>query len=134
MLQKEDLSIGKIQIAENVVEIIAGLAIADFKEVLTVNRNLIDKGFTKLLSKNNNYGNGIKVEIGGNEARINIYVLVKYGVRIPDIALQIQDKIKNTVESMTGLSVNAVNVYVQGLHIPQDVKQTVERKSADEQT
>ena len=65
---------------------------------------------------------GVKVEVGEKEAAIDLYIIVKYGVRIPDIALNVQEAVKTAIENMTGLSTVEVNVHVQGVGFPEDVK------------
>ena len=59
---------------------------------------------------------GIKVEAGEKETRIDVNIIVEYGVRIPDVAFEIQNRVKKAVESMTGLKVLDVNVHVQGVN------------------
>lgn len=61
------------------------------------------------------FSKGVKVEAGESQVVIDISIIVKYGVRIPDVAWKIQEKCKQAVESMTGLEVKKVNVNVQGV-------------------
>ena len=67
-----------------------------------------------------NFAKGVKVEVGEKEAAVDLYIIVKYGVRIPDIALAAQENVKQAIETMTGLSVVEVNVHVQGVGFPED--------------
>ncbi|MEK9149527.1 MAG: Asp23/Gls24 family envelope stress response protein, partial [Candidatus Desantisbacteria bacterium] len=60
---------------------------------------------------------GIKVEVGEEEAAIDISVIVEYGNSIAEIGRKIQESVKNAVESMTGLKVVEVNVSIQGIHL-----------------
>ena len=57
----------------------------------------------------------MKVETKNDETTIDLYVIVKYGYRIPDLAWKIQEKVKDTVESLTSISVPVVNIHVQGV-------------------
>ncbi len=52
--------------------------------------------------------------------KIDVNIIVEYGIRIPDIAFEIQNRVKKAVESMTGLEVLEVNVHVQGVNLPED--------------
>ena len=70
----------------------------------------------KVLSGKKNLSKGIKVDVGEKETKIDVNIIVDYGVRIPDIAFDIQNRVKSAVEGMTGLKVTAVNVHVQGVN------------------
>ena len=59
---------------------------------------------------------GIKVEINKKDISLDIFIIVCYGVKIPDIAWEVQDKVKKELENMTGMTVSAVNVHIQGIN------------------
>ena len=59
---------------------------------------------------------GIKVEINDKTITLDVYVIVEYGVKIPDIAWDIQDKVKKTLEEIVGMTVKAVNIHIQGIN------------------
>jgi len=59
---------------------------------------------------------GIKVDISKKDVSLDIYIVVNYGVKIPDIAWEIQDKVKKELENMTGMVVTTVNVHIQGIN------------------
>ena len=73
-------------------------------------------GITEALSGRKNLAKGIKVEVNEKNARIDVNIIVEYGARIPEVAFEIQTRVKKSVESMTGLKVLEVNVHVQGVH------------------
>ena len=73
-------------------------------------------GITEVLSGKKNLAKGIKVEVEGTTAKIDVNIIVEYGSRIPDVAFEIQNRVKKAVESMTGLKVEEVNVHVQGVN------------------
>ena len=75
---------------------------------------LVD-GINQILGSNKKYSKGVKIELDNNEVVIDLFVIVKYGVKIPDVAFSIQNSVKNSVETMTGLKVRAVNINVQGV-------------------
>ena len=74
-------------------------------------------GITNILGKRN-LSKGVKVEVGEKECSIDANIRVEYGVRIPDVAVAVQQKILKAVTDMTGLKVVEVNVYVQDIHVP----------------
>lgn len=105
--------IGSIKIANEVVAIIAGLAATEVPGIAGMSGGVVG-GIAEMLGRKN-LSKGVKVEVGQREAAIDLSVIVEFGVRIPDIALQVQEKVKEIVEQMTGLKVVEVNVYVQGV-------------------
>ncbi len=71
---------------------------------------------SEVFSGKKNLAKGIKVEVGEKDAKIDVNIIVEYGVRIPDVAFEIQNRVKKAVENMTGLNVVEVNVHVQGVN------------------
>lgn len=112
---------GTIKISEEVVKIIAGLAATEIEGVAGMSGGIAGGIAEKLGRKN--MTKGVKAEVGEKEAVIDLSIIVEYGARIQDIAHQIQNKVKNTVESMTGLTVSGVNVNVQGVSFGLDPKE-----------
>jgi len=104
---------GKIRIADEVVGIIAGLAATEVAGVAGMSGGL-GGGIAEILGRKN-LSKGVKVEVGEREAAIDLFVIVEYGVRIPEVANNIQENVKRGIESMTGLAVVEVNVHVQGV-------------------
>jgi uncharacterized alkaline shock family protein YloU len=103
-----------LTISEEVIGIIAGLAAAEVEGVSGMTLGFVD-GINQMLGNNKKYSKGVKIELDRNEVTIDLYVIVRYGVKIPDVAFSIQNSVKNSVESMTGLNVKAVNINVQGV-------------------
>jgi uncharacterized alkaline shock family protein YloU len=73
-----------------------------------------------------NVAKGVKVQVGEKETAIDLFIIVEYGCRIPDIAWEIQNKVKVAVENMTGLKVVEVNIHVQGVNLPKEPKKEEE--------
>ena len=119
-LEKKDGLLGTIRIADEVVSIIAGLAATEIDGIAGMSGGLVG-GIAEMLGKKN-FAKGVKVEVGEKEAAVDLYIIVKYGVRIPDIALAVQENVKRAIESMTGLSVVEVNIHVQGVGFPEEEK------------
>lgn len=115
---KLDEGIGSVRIADEVVSIIAGMAATEVDGIAGMSGGLVG-GIAEILGKKN-LAKGVKVEVGETEAAVDLYIIVKFGVRIPDVALNVQEKVKNAIESMTGLSVVEVNVHVQGVGFPEN--------------
>ncbi len=115
---KSDSALGTIRIADEVVSIIAGLAATEIEGIAGMSGGLVG-GIAEMLGRKN-FSKGVKVEVGEREAAIDLYIIVKYGTRIPDVALAAQENIKRAIETMTGLSVVEVNVHVQGVNFPEE--------------
>ncbi|NLJ75780.1 MAG: Asp23/Gls24 family envelope stress response protein [Peptococcaceae bacterium] len=122
---EEHTCLGTIRIADDVVKVIAGLAAIEIKGVAGMSGGFAG-GIVEMLGKKN-LSKGIKVEVGEKEAAIDLSVIMDYGVRIPDIAAQIQENVKSAVEQMTGLAVVEANVNVQGVAFASDLKEEEHR-------
>ena len=114
-----------LTISEEVIGIIAGLAAAEVEGVSGMTLGFVD-GINQMLGNNKKYTKGVKIELEGNDVTIDLYVIVKYGVKIPDVAFSIQNYVKNSVESMTGLNVKAVNINVQGVTFDKEKKSSLD--------
>lgn len=101
----ENNNLGQVKISNEVIVTIAGLAALEVENVETIT-TITDK-----LLKNN----GVKIQIDEEQIILDIYVNIEFGESIPDTAFKIQENVKNTVETMTGLEVSIVNVHVQGI-------------------
>jgi uncharacterized alkaline shock family protein YloU len=104
---------GKIRIANEVVAIVAGLAATEVPGVAAMSGGIAG-GIAERLGRKN-LSKGVKVEVGEKEAAVDMYLIVEYGVRIPEVANQVQSSVKRAIEAMTGLHVVEVNVHVQGV-------------------
>ena len=103
-----------IKISDDVVSVIAGVAVSEVAGVAGMAGGFAG-GISEVLSGKKNLSKGIKVEVGEKETKIDVNIIVEYGTRIPDIAFEIQNRVKKAVETMTGLKVLEVNVHVQGV-------------------
>lgn len=100
-----------IKIANDVVASIAGVAVSEVPGVYGM-----AGGITEIFGKKG-LTRGIKVEVGEKETKIDVNIIVEYGARIPDVAFEIQNRVKKAVETMTGLNVSSVNIHIQGINI-----------------
>lgn len=117
-LVKTGAGLGAVKIADEVVSIIAGLAATEIEGIAGMSGGIVG-GIAEMLGRKN-FSKGVNVEVGEREAAVDLYIIVKYGVRIPDVALAAQENIKRAIETMTGLSVVEVNVHVQGVNFPEE--------------
>lgn len=104
-MANENISLGKVRIADDVIVIIAELALNDVEGIYST-----DKRKTR-----RNIGKGIEVRVVEDQVFCDIEVFVGYDVKIPTLAEQIQSKVKNAIENMTGMCVSEVNITVAGL-------------------
>lgn len=112
-----------IKIANDVVASIAGVAVSEVQGVYSM-----AGGITEIFGKKG-LAKGIKVEVGEKDTKIDVNIIVEYGVRIPDVAFEIQNRVKKAVETMTGLNVASVNIHIQGINIAE--KRTVEEDNSE---
>lgn len=116
----EKTDMGTIQIAPEVIEVIAGLATVEVDGIAGMSGGLAG-GIAELLGKKN-VAKGVKVEVGQKEAAVDVSVIIQYGYKIPEVANNVQENIKRSIEVMTGLSVVEVNVHVHDVHLQPDEK------------
>lgn len=109
---------GKITFANDVIAIIAGLAATEVEGVAGMSGSIMGD-IAEILGRKN-LTKGVKVEIGNEEAAIDLYIIVEYGVKIHLVCQAIQEAVRTSVENMTGLKVVEANVFVQGVNISSD--------------
>lgn len=112
---------GQVKIADEVVGTIAGLAAMEVEGVAGMSSGIAG-GIAEMLGRKT-LSKGVKVEVGEKEAAIDLFVVVEYGVKIPDVAWQIQESVKKAIENMTGLNVVEVNIHVQGVNMDKSEKE-----------
>lgn len=112
---EEDINLGTVKIADDVVAMIAGLACMEVKGVSVmagnVGNELLDRVGVKSLTK------GVKVYVTGKKVKTDVALLVEYGYNIPAVSQKVQDKVKSAIENMTGLEVTDVNVRIAGVNV-----------------
>lgn len=117
-IQSEVNEIGAIKITDEVVAIIAGIAAMEVPGVTSMSGGIAG-GIAEALGRKN-LSKGVKVEVGEKEAAIDLFIIVEYGYRIPEVAWTIQERVKSAVEDMTGLNVVEVNIHIQGVNIERE--------------
>ena len=102
--------LGEVKIADEVVAIIAGLATTEVEGVASMAGNITNEIVSKLGMKN--LSKGIMVEVMDGEVKVDVAINIDYGFSIPEVSAKVQDRIKSTIENMTGLNVAVVNVRI----------------------
>ena len=115
--------LGNIRIADDVVKTIAAKAAIDVEGVYKLAGGVVDE-VSKMLGKKRPT-NGVKVEVGEVECSIEVYLVVKYGYKIPEVAEEVQKVVLEEVSRLSGLKVVEVNVYVQNVKI-EEVEEATE--------
>lgn len=108
-----DEAYGSIKISDEVLASTAALAAISVEGVADLSGG-ITESISNIIGKNNP-SKGIKVNTNEENVFIDIYIIVKYGVKIPEVAWNVQEKVKKEVENTTGIIIKAVNIHVQGV-------------------
>ena len=115
---------GNVKISDEVVATITNIAVSEIKGVSGLGGTFTGD-IAQMLGKKS-FSKGIKVDIKDNNVILDLNVIIEYGVKIPEVAWEIQEAVKKAVESMTGLDVEKVNIHVVGIDVPK-----VEDKTTD---
>ena len=121
-----------IEISNDVIAVIAGVAVSEVQGVASMSGGFAG-GITEVLSGKKNMAKGIKVDKTDNKAKIDVNIIVEYGSRIPDVAFEIQNRVKKAVENMTGFQVEEVNVHVQGVNTNASKNEIIEEQEQKEE-
>lgn len=117
---------GNINISRMTLEFLIRLILNDIQGVVGPKRTLL-KGFSNKIakteqSKNEGANQEIKIEIKPDSIIINLFLVVHYGLRIPDLTWEIQAKVKEKLKEVTGLDINTINVHINGISYPNKYK------------
>ena len=112
---QEDESIGSVQIADDVVAMIASLATREVDGVSAMVGNMTGELMSRVGIRN--LKRGVKVEILQKRVKVDIAVTVEYGYNIPATCQMVQGKVKAAIENMTGLEVTDVNIRIAGVNM-----------------
>ncbi len=116
--QEQDVSLngegaGEVLISNDVIVVIAHAAAMETEGVTGTSTGIADN-ISQVLGRKGGT-KGVKVETTGQDVSIDLFLVVAFGARIPDVAWRVQEKVKQSVESMTGLQVKSINIHVQGV-------------------
>lgn len=119
---KEAGVLGDIQIADEVIAIIAGLAATEVEGVAKMYGNITNELVSKLGMKN--LSKGVKVLVTPEDVKVDLSIELKYGYSVIDVSSKVQEKVKQAIETMTGLKVSMVRVRIAGVAIEKEEKAT----------
>jgi len=118
-MEKSNENIGSIKISDEVISTIASVAVMEVNGVCGLAGGTIAGEIAQKFSKKN-LNKGIKISTTDTETAIDISLSVKYGTRIPEIAWEVQENVKKSVESMSGLIVSKVNIHIAGVEFEKE--------------
>jgi uncharacterized alkaline shock family protein YloU len=116
-------SLGKVEIAPEVIEVIAGIAASEVEGVSGMRGNFA-AGVVERLGKKN-HGKGVKVELTETGIKIDVYCLMKFGISIPAVAGKIQENIRQALLNMTALEAEEVNIHIVGVQFENQKQEPV---------
>ena len=115
---QEDEDLGTVKIADDVVAMIAGLAATEVDGVAAMAGNITNDLMSKMGVKN--LAKGVKVEVIGKRVKADLALVVEYGYNIPVVSQKVHEKVKSTIENMTGLEVSDVDIRIAGVNMQKD--------------
>lgn len=120
----DDTSLGKVEIAPEVIEVMTGIAASEVDGLSSMRGNFAS-GVVERFGKKT-HGKGVKVELTNDGILIDLYVVLQFGVSIPEVAQKVQTNIRQTIKNMTALEIAEINIHVVGI-------QTEHREATDDQ-
>ena len=120
---------GNVKISEEVIGLLAEKAIKNIDGVIGLTSNVVES-LVAMVSRKTGV-KGVSADIKNENVNITLHTVIRFGVRIPEVAWQIQENVKTVVESMTGLTVDKVNVCVDGVQFPEE-EPVIEESAAEE--
>ncbi len=117
---KETSTLGDIQIADEVIAIIAGLAATEVEGVAKMYGNIPNELVSRLGMKN--LSKGVKVFVTPENVKVDLSLELKYGYSVMDVSKEVQEKVKQAIETMTGLEVSEIRVRIAGVAIDKEEK------------
>ena len=118
---------GSITYANEVIAIISGIAASEIDGIAGM---VTAGGLGEIISRNRNITRGVKVEVGTEEVSVDLYTIIEYGQPIQKVAAEVQENVRKSIESMTGLRVARVDIHVQGVSFEKDKKDAQNRLEA----
>lgn len=108
-------SLGEVQIADEVVAIIAALAATEIEGVASMAGNIPNELVAKLGMKK--LSKGVEVEVLDGKVHADLTLNLAFGYSIPAVSGKVQKRVKEAIENMTGLEVCEVNVRIAGVNM-----------------
>ena len=114
----DDRMIGEVQIADEVVAIIAGLAATEVNGVASMYGNITNELVAKLGMKN--LSKGVKIQVVDGKVSVDLAINMDYGYNIPEVTSAVQERVKSAIETMTALDVEDVNIRIAGVNLEEE--------------
>ena len=124
-IQTNSSNIGQIQIADEVIAVIAGTAAMEVDGVIGMASNFTGD-LAEIIGKKN-LSKGVKIDVDAGSVSVEINLLIKFGYQIQTVSAEVQQRVKTAVETMTGLAANEININVAGVHMEKEPRQKEER-------
>jgi uncharacterized alkaline shock family protein YloU len=127
-MEEHHSELGRVEISPEVIEVIASIAASDVEGVASMRGNFATGVAERFGKKSHN--KGVKVELGEEGIAISVYVVMNYGVSIPEVAQNIQDHIRQGLKNMTALEASEINIFVVGVQFDTAKEITLEAPEA----
>lgn len=114
----ENGNMGQVQIVDEVVAIIAGLAATEVEGVASMAGNITNELVSKLGKKS--LSKGIRVKVEDGIVNVNVALNIAYGYSVPKTCKKVQEKVKAAIENMTGLEVEKVDIQIANVSISKE--------------
>lgn len=108
--------LGQINISDNVIAVIAGMAATECYGLVGMASRNIQDGLSEILGKEQ-FDRGVDVRLDGDQLEIDLYIIVEYGINITQVSYNVMEKVKYTVENLVGIKVSRINTRVQGVRV-----------------
>ena len=109
--------LGRIQISDDAISILAGTTVNECYGIVgMISKNYLKDGYSALLKKEN-YSKGVVIRNNKNGLQIDVYVVVSYGVKISEVVLGLQQRVKYVLENTLNMDVDSVNVHIEGIAV-----------------
>ncbi len=122
-----------VKISEEVIAVITGIATSETEGVVSAGTGGIASGWAELISGKKSSSKGIKIEMAEDGISVEISLIVKYGVNIPEVAANVQVNVKNSIEEMTGLSVKNIDVKISGIRTENEEKKKAPKEEKEKE-
>ncbi len=116
MTDRMENELGKIIISEELLANLAGVAAIECYGLVGMASRKLKDGIAELLGRDN-LSRGVEVKLEDDRLTVDLYIIVSYGTKIPEVAVNVMEKVKYTLEKLTGLVVTGVNIHVQGVRV-----------------
>lgn len=116
MTNEIENELGKVVISEELIATLAGVAAVECYGLVGMSSRKLKDGIAELLGRDN-LSRGVEVHLEDNDLMVDLHIIVSYGTKIQEVATNVMEKVKYTLEKLTGLTVTQVNVYVQGVRV-----------------